>query len=70
MTTIYFLGKGLQIATAIVGGGLSLSWLRVKDGRMEINSERVKLAKRFSYILLWVLAIGFILELYYEGHSL
>lgn len=68
--TIHFAGMGLQIAAAIVGGGLCFSWLRVRDKHVEVSPERVKLAKRFSYILLWVLAAGFILELWYETHLL
>lgn len=67
---ILWTGKGLQIATTLVGGGLALSWLRVKDGHLEVRTERVKFVKHFSYALLWVLAVGFILELWYEAHLL
>ena len=67
---IHLTGMGLQIAATLVGGGLAMSWLRVKDGRIEVSPERVKLMKWFSSILLWVLAVGFILELWYETHLL
>jgi len=67
---IHFTGMGLQIASALLGGGIGLKWLRVANGSIYIDSERVKWVKRFSYILLWTLAIGFILELWYEAHLL
>lgn len=61
---------GLQIAVAIVGGGLSLKWIRVRNGHIEVDSQRLKLVKGFSTGLLWTLAVGFVLELWYEIHLL
>lgn len=69
-TQMHFTAMGLQIAVAIVGGGLSLKWLRVRNGHIEIDPERLRLVKKFSVGLLWTLAAGFILELWYEAHLL
>ena len=69
-TQIHFTALGLQIAVAVVGGGLSLTWIRVRNGHIEINPGRVRLVKNFSVGLLWTLAVGFILELWYEAHLL
>lgn len=69
-TYVHFTGMGLQIAVALVGGGLGLKWLRVKNGHIEVDADRLRLIKNFSVLLLWVLAVGFILELSYEAHLL
>jgi hypothetical protein len=69
-THVHFTAMGLQIASTIVGGGLSLKWLRVRNEHLEINTERLSLVKRFSVGLLWTLAVGFVLQLCYEAHLL
>jgi len=67
--TIHFAGMGLQIAAAL-GGGISLSWLRVRDGHIEVSPERLQWAKCLSVVSLWMLTFGFILVLWYEIHLL
>lgn len=69
-THMHFTAMGLKIAVAIIGVGLSFKWLRVRNGRIEISPERLRLIKKFSVGLLWVLAVGFILEIWYEYHLL
>jgi len=68
--TIHFAGIGLQIVAAFVGGVVSFQWFKVKNGGIYISLERAQLTKRLSYTLLWVLAVGFLLELFYEIHLL
>ena len=69
-TQVHFTAMGLQIASTIIGGGLSLKWVRVRNGHIEIDPERVRLIKGFSVGLLWTLAVGFVLQLCYEAHLL
>lgn len=69
-TQIHFAGMGLQIAAALLGGALTLSWLRLKDGNIEVSPERLKAARTMGTVILWVLALGFIFELWYETHLL
>jgi len=69
-THIHFTAMGLKIAAAVVGGGLSLKWIRVRNGHISVDPERLSLVKNFSIGLLWVLAVGFILEIWYETHLL
>lgn len=69
MDTVHFTGLGLQFAASIVGA-MSLTWLRVKSGHLEINVKELKSAKRVGLIVLWMLAVGFLLELFYEIYQL
>jgi len=69
-THVHFTALGLQIASTIVGGGLVLKWVRIRNEHLEIDPKRLKLVKRFSVVLLWVLAVGFVLQLWYEAHML
>jgi len=57
---IRWLGKGLQIASAIVGGGISLVALETADAWI----------RTFVTALLWTLAIGMLFELWYDIHEL
>jgi hypothetical protein len=57
---IRWLGKGLQIASAIVGGGISLVALETADTWI----------RTFVTALLWALAIGMLFELWYDIHEL
>jgi hypothetical protein len=68
--TIHFAGIGLQIIAAFSGGLVSFWWFKVKNGGIYVSPERAQLTKRLSYILLWVLTVGFLLELFYEIHLL
>lgn len=69
-TQINFAGMSLQIAAALVGGALTLSWLRLKNGNIEVSPGRLKVARTMGTVILWVLALGFIFELWYEAHLL
>ena len=55
-----WVGKGLQIASTIVGGGISYLLIQTPQAWV----------KPFVVALLWSLAIGFILDLCYEIHQL
>jgi len=68
--TLHFLGMGLQIAVAFVGGVLTFSWVRVRGNRLEVSTERLGQVRCVGAALLWVLATGFMLELWYEIHLL
>lgn len=57
---IRWLGKGLQIASAIVGGGISLVALETADAWI----------RTFVTALLWTLATGMLFELWYDIHEL
>jgi hypothetical protein len=63
--TLFYVAKGLQIAAAIVGGTLPFLWVRAKNGKLEVATDLLKQAKIMSIIVLWVLALGFILELWH-----
>lgn len=69
-THVHFTAMGVQIASAIVGGGLGLKWVRVRNEHIEIAPKRLKSVKGFSVGLLWTLAVGFVLQLCYEAHLL
>ena len=66
--TVNFLSLGLQIAATLVGSGLALLWVRVENGQLLINTRRLSLAKWFGTVLLFLMAIGFILQLWYQIH--
>ena len=66
LEALHFMAMVIQIVVVIVGGVLALCWFRLIDGHLAISPELVKKAKRYSYILLSVLAIAFIVELLYE----
>lgn len=66
MVNILWIGKGCEIAATILLAGIALIWIRVKNGNVEIATERLQLVKWFSFGLLIVLAIGFILELSWD----
>ena len=57
---IRWLGKGLQIASAIVGGGIALMLLQTSDQSI----------RWFVTALLWTLGVGLVLDLCYEIHLL
>ena len=59
-TNLNWVGKGLQIAAAIGAGGMSLVLLKTAPRRI----------RWFTAATLWVLAVGFVLELWYETHLL
>ena len=57
---IRWLGKGMQICSAIVGGGIAL-WL------LDTPDESIRL---IVTALLWMLGVGLVLDLWYEIHLL
>ena len=68
--TMNFLSFGLQIAATLTGGALALAWVRVEGGHLMVNTQRLSLAKQFGVVLIWMMAIGFILQLWYQVHLL
>ena len=67
--TIHFTGLGFQIAAGVVGA-LSLSWVRIRNKHVEIDAERLRVAKVIGKVAVWFFTIGAILILWYETHLL
>jgi len=68
--TIHFAGLGLQIVGGAFALGLSLSWIRVQNGHLEINPERLRAVQLVGRIALGFFTAGAILILCYEIHLL
>lgn len=68
--TIHFASLGLQIVATLTGGALALAWVRVEDGRLMIDTRKLSLVKWLGVVLLWMMALGFTLRLWYEIHLL
>jgi hypothetical protein len=67
--TIHFLGLGFQIAAGITGA-LTLSWIRISNGHVEINHARLRAVKIVGWVALGFFTIGAILILWYEIYML
>jgi len=68
--TLHFTGLGFQIAAGVIALGLSLSWIRVRNGHLETNPERLRAVQLVGRIALGFFTAGAILILWYETHLL
>ena len=67
--TIHFAGIGFQIAAGGTGAR-ALSWIRIRNKRVEIDPEKLRVAKVIGQVAVWFFIVGAILILCYETHLL
>jgi len=64
--TTHFAGIGLTMAAALSSAGFSTYFIRTRNNYVFISPERLRQVRKVGLAALWMLGIGFTLQLFYE----